>query len=143
MKIFLDSNILLRFYTQDNPSSYKVCNDILSLCRDGQLIPYSSNVVIQEIIYVLVRLYKFPKPKVHAAIVDMLKIRNLTLIEKTNTKLAIAYFKRFSIKFADCLIATQLPKGVMLCTYDTDFTKIKKLSVADPKEILATMKSRK
>jgi predicted nucleic-acid-binding protein len=96
------------------------------------LIPYISNVVVLEIIFVLTKVYKFPKDKVVGAVNEILNMRNLTLIEKTNTKKALKLFGKYNIKYGDALIAAQVSPRINLLTYDKDFAKISSLSVTNP-----------
>ena len=135
-KLFLDTNIFLRFLIAEDPKSHADSAKLFSLFKDGKYTPYTSNTVISELIYVLIKIYKQAKPEVLKKIAVLLKLRNLVLIEKTNTHTALEYYKRLNIKLGDCLIATQIPKGVVLCTYDQDFKNIPNLICKTPEEII-------
>jgi predicted nucleic-acid-binding protein len=124
-KVFIDSNVFIRFLTQDDPQKALDCTEFFELIEQGLLRPYISNVIVLEIQFVLVRLYKFPKEKVMDDIATLLSLRNLTLIEKTDTHKALELYKKHTVKYADCLISTQIPKGVRLVSYDEEFSKIK------------------
>lgn len=63
-------------------------------------------------------------------------MRQLTLIETTNTKTALGLLKKYRIKYGDCLIATQVPPKAILVTYDEDFAKIPGLKSQKPDEII-------
>ena len=136
MKIFLDSNIFLRFYSKENLPTFTECKKIIQACNDGQHRPYTSNIVIQEVVFVLIRLYKFPKSQVLEAIKDLTNIRNLTIVEKTNTRKALDLYAKHNIKLGDCFIATQLPNGVVLCTYDKEFKSIPGFNMILPGDLL-------
>ena len=136
MKLFFDSNIFLRYLVPENPKSYENCTKLIELAESGEITPYISNVVVQEIIYILQKMYKFNKKRIFNWLAQLIHLRNLVIIEKTNTRSAINRFKTLNIKFGDCLIATQIPKGVTLCTYDTEFQKIPGLLTATPETIL-------
>lgn len=140
MKVFLDSNIFLRYLVPENPSSHNECTAIIGAVENGQLVPYISNIVIQEILYSLIRIYKFDKKTVLSWLSDLMNLRNLVLIEKTNTPKSVALYKKYSMKFGDCLIAVQIPKGTILCTYDTDFAKLPHLTSGTPHHVLASLK---
>ena len=77
-----------------------------------------------EILFILTRFYRFPQKKVLDAIKKILRLRNLTLIEKTDTPRALRMLAKYKVKYGDCLIATQIPKGVTLVSYDKDFDKL-------------------
>jgi len=135
-KIFLETSIFIRYFTQDDNQKYDNCLDLIKSIQQGEFLPYTSNIVITEIIFVLSRVYKFPKEKVIRVLSDVLNIRNITLLEETDTKEALQHFKKYNIKYTNCLIAAQVPTGVTLVTYDRDFKKIPSISAKTPKEAL-------
>lgn len=135
MKIFIDTNILIRFFTHDLEEKIEECEKLFEFIRDGKIKPYISNIVILELIFVLIRQYKFKEEIVLKAVDNLLKLRNIRIIELTKTKKALALFKKLNIKYTDCLIATQIPKGTVLVTYDKEFSKIPVLKSITPGEI--------
>lgn len=135
-KLFIDSNVFLRFLTRDDEPMYIDCKKFLELIKDGKLRPYISNIIILEIIFVLTKIYKFPKSKVLEDVKLLLRLRNLTLIEGTETKKALKLFKKHNIKYQDCLIASQIPETIRLVTYDKDFDKIKEIKRATPADFV-------
>lgn len=139
MRVFLDSNIFLRYLVPENKTSYSECTAIIQAVENGQLMPYVSNIVIQEITYALGKIYKFNKKKVLSWLTDLLRLRNLVLIEKTETKQSLVLYKKYNVKFGDCLIAAQISKGMILITYDTDFSKLPYLKPHTPTELLTSI----
>lgn len=136
-KVFLETSVFIRYFTADDKKKFKDCVHLLELIEKGSKIrPYTSNIVILEILFVLTRIYKFSKKEILEAIQKILDLRNLTLIEKTSTREATATFQRLNIKFSDCLIATQVPKDTKIVTYDTDFSKIERIHLATPADFL-------
>lgn len=134
-KIFIDTNVLVRFFTEDDKEKFNDCLLLFKLIEAGNLKPYSSNIVIFELLHVLIKIYKFPKFEVLKDIQTLLNLRNITLIEKTDSKKALDLFKKFNVKYGDCLIAPQLPANSALITYDDDFKKITSIRSLTPKEI--------
>jgi predicted nucleic-acid-binding protein len=134
---FLDPNIVLRFLIDEHTIQHRECVRCFVAITDGLIRPYTSNIVIAEIHYVLIKLYKQPKASVVESIETLLKVRNISIIEKSDTPQAIAWYKVLNLKFGDCLIATQVPKGVTLLTYDRDFEKIPSLVAKTPGEFLS------
>lgn len=135
-KVFLETSVFIRYLTADDEIKFKDCLKLIELIEKGKIRPYTSNIVILEILFILTRLYRFAKKEALEAIKKILDLRNLTLIETTNTKKAIKIFEKYNIKFPDCLIATQVPTGAKLVSYDTDFSKITTLACATPQEFL-------
>ena len=135
-KIFIDTNIWLRFLVADDKEQFEFCKRLLEEVEKGKLRSYTSTIVILEIVYTLTSFYKVSRKQVIADIKDLLATRNLTLIEKTNFRKALKIFSSCSVKLADAIIASQLPDGVILCTCDQEFKKIKPLRSCCPEEIL-------
>ena len=134
-KYFIETSVFIRFFTKDDAHKFEDCEKLFDLIEKGLVKSYSSNVVIQEIFYVLTKTYGFNKTEVLEDIKIILKLRNMTLIETTDTPKALEFFEKYNIKFGDCFIASQLPYGTNLVTYDKDFSKIKSLEVVTPKEV--------
>lgn len=132
-KLFLETSIFVRYFTADDEKKFRDCVQLLeAIEKEGKVRSYISNIVILEILFVLTRIYKFSKKDVLDGIDKILNLRNITLIEKTDTRQALKLYKKYNIKYADCLIASQLPRGVKLVTYDEEFSKLKILSISTP-----------
>ena len=93
-----------------------------------------------EILFVLTKTYGFSKESVLDDMNTLMSLRNLTVIEKSDTKKALALYKKMNIKYLDCLIATQVPKNSRILTYDEEFSKIKTLKSATPADLLQVLK---
>lgn len=131
-KVFIETSVFLRYLLADDNKKFEDATSFLKKVDEGIFIPYCSNVVIQEILYILHRHYKYPKKEVLEDLKKILTLRNLTLIEKTSTTKALKMYEKWNIKFGDCLIASQLPNGMTLVTYDSDFKKINGIKSATP-----------
>lgn len=135
-KVFIETSVFIRYFTRDVESKYQDTLGLFDKIESGKISPYTSNTVIQEIIYILSRHYKFPKKSVVQDVKTLFELRNMTIVDKTNSLLAIDYFSKYNIKLGDCFIATQIPKGVPIVTYDADFKKIKSIKAMTPGEVL-------
>lgn len=134
MKIFLDSNILLRLYLKDDERQFEYCKKLISEIEQGKFRAYVSGIVFLEISYVLKSVYNIPFEDIVKILKSILEIRGLTIVEKTATKKAFEYYKKYKIKFTDCLIASQLPQNSILVTFDADFSKISGIAVKRPQD---------
>lgn len=141
MKIFLDTNTLLRLFLKDSPDQFKYCQDLISAIEEGKLHAYTSGIVFLEISYVLKGVYQIPFEEIVKILDSILDIRGLTIIEKTNTKKATEFYKKYKIKFTDCLIASQLEKDVILVSFDEELSKIKEIVTKKPQEVLITFQT--
>ncbi|MBI2595982.1 PIN domain-containing protein [Candidatus Daviesbacteria bacterium] len=135
MKIFLDSNIWLRFFLQDIQKQYESVVELLSQIESGRFKSYTSSLIFMEVNFILEKVYKLKRDEVFDLFVRIQSVRGLTIIEKTNLKLSLEYYKQYNLKFPDCLIASQLPSNTTLISFDEELSKIKEIVVKKPQEI--------
>lgn len=136
-KLFLDTNLWLRFFLVDHKEQYALIQKLLSLVEEGLFRPYASSLVFLEISFVLKGVYHLPINKILRYFSKIKEVRNITILEKSDLDKAIFYYQKYQIKFSDSLIASQLTKNMTLCTYNQDFKKIKDLTSLTPAECLA------
>ena len=140
MKLFLDTNVFLRFFVTESSYFNQECVQLIGFIKNGLIIPYTSNIVLLEFHYVLLKTYKQPKRIIIRDINSILNLRNLYLIENADFKKAMKYYRNHNIKFGDCLIASQIPQNCLLCTYDKDFAKIPGLNIVTPSQVINKFK---
>ena len=138
VKIFLDSNIVVSYFTKRDQSQFEIVTSVIDKIRLGKIIPYTSAIVFLEIFYVMVSVYKYDKKLVLEALNKFMRLRNLVMIEKTDVDLSLEYCKKYNIKLSDCFIAAQVPEGVKLFTFDREFGKIPFLELVHLNEIIGT-----
>lgn len=138
-KLFLDTNLYLRFFLKDNESQYQSIYNLFEKIEEGKFKPYTSSIVFLELNYVARNIYKLSLGEVLGCMDAVRKMRGMTVIEKTYTNRAINLYKKYKIKLGDCFIAVQAPEGAMFATYDEDFKKIKEVDSQTPEEILEDM----
>lgn len=136
MKIFIDTNLWVRFFIQDIPDQYEATKSLLERVEQGELKIYTSTIILLELQYVLQKLYKLSLAGMIEVFEIILKVRGITVVDKTNIKQALQFYKKYKIKFTDCLIASQLPKEAVLVSFDEELVKIKEIMVKKPQEIM-------
>ena len=134
-KVFLDANVILRYVVADHEEPFEECRKLITSIRAGSIRPYISSIVLLEVAHVLYSVYKVPRSEIIKDIATILELRGLVVVEETNFREAFSLHQKTGVKLADCLIATQVPKGVALVTYDRDFAKLPGLTARTPKEI--------
>lgn len=139
-KIFLDTNLWIRYILLDNKEQFGLVKTILDLNEKGTVRLYSSSIIFLEINFVLEKVYRFKFEEILEVMHSMHITRGITIIEDAEIDLAIKYYKTYKIKFSDCLIASQLKKGLTLLTFDKEFKKIKEISSQTPAEFLKSLK---
>lgn len=136
MKIFLDTNVFIRFFVPEDQETHAVVRSVIDRCASGTIRPYTSSFVLLECSFVLGRIYGFPDDRIQDCLEKIVTMRNMTVVDTCNSRKALALWKKTRVKFTDCLIATQVPDGVTIATYDRDFAKLP-VKANPPKQILA------
>ena len=134
-KLFLDTNVWVRYLIKDEPKQFVTVKNLLALVEEGKYQPYISSIVLLELSYVLKSVYSFAFSEIVDALESVVAVREITIIEATNSALALAFFKTHKIKFTDCLLASQIRKDIILVTFDEELRKIKKLTIKTPEEV--------
>lgn len=136
MKIFLDTNIYVRYFIKDDENKFNSIVNLFEQIENSKIKPYTSNIVLLELNYVLSKTYKLDKAQVLVDIQTIIKnTRNLTVIEETDTEKALEIAKKHNIKLADALISTQIRDDIKLCTYDNDFDKLDFIERIEPSSV--------
>lgn len=136
-KFFIDTNLWVRFFIEYNQEQFDQTKSLLAQVEKGNFRVYTSTIVLLELQFVLQKLYHLSFEKTIEIFEIICKIRNITIIEKTNLDLAIKFLKLYKIKFPDCLVASQLPKDTILVSFDEELSKIKEITVKNPKQVLS------
>ncbi|MBI2405051.1 PIN domain-containing protein [Candidatus Gottesmanbacteria bacterium] len=136
MNICIDTNVCLRFLVGDDPQKLTTCRKLFEIIDQGKIRPYISSIVLLEIYWVLTSFYRNTKHQVQEALEKIMSIRGLVIVEKTDFRTAFALHQKTGMKLVDCLIATQVGRGIVLCTYDSEFKKISSLTVATPEQVI-------
>src|SRR3989344_5201537 len=116
MKLFLDTNVFLRYFLRDNENQFQSCLNLFEYIEQGIIHPYTSSIVFLEVQYVLEKVYEVDKPTVADKIDMILQTRKLVIIERTDFKSAWKLHTQKRTKLSDCLIVTQIPQNMILCT---------------------------
>lgn len=129
MKYFLDTNIFLRYFTDENSSKVlEDCKKLFEKIKKGEFKAVTSNLVLAEIVWTLSTSYNATKTQVIKVLKSITAYSNLKIIDGFDTNMANNYFEQKSIKYIDALIASNpdIQSGKMtVISYDKDFDKLK------------------
>jgi len=101
--IGLDTNILVRYVTQDHSAQTAAAVKVIdSLTSESP--GFLSLVVIVELVWVLQFSYRFRKPEVEQVLEGLLRSKELVLERAEVVALALRKFRNSRANFADCVI---------------------------------------
>ena len=126
MNLFLDTNVWLRYFIGDDEKQLETVKNILQLANQGNLQLATSTFVLSEFIYVEMSFYKIQKKSVIEDLEAIHQVRGIWIVEKTEFSSSFAIFRtnQTSLKWSDCIIATQVPKDYKLCSFDKRLEKL-------------------
>jgi predicted nucleic-acid-binding protein len=103
--IGLDSNILVRYLTQDDPAQSATATQVIERGLNIANPGFVSVVTMAEVVWVLDRAYSFTDSEIAAAIEGMLQIEVLVIENEKEVFAAMVALKQGKGAFADALIA--------------------------------------
>ena len=131
---FIDTNIFLRFLTEDLPAQADRCAALVQRLRDGEEVVSMSPLAVAEIIWTLERFYKLSKAEVAAKVSPLLKLKGLRVANKKVFLRALVLFAEKNISFTDAYIAVQMEQAGVeeLYSYDRDFDRVEQVKRIEP-----------
>ena len=132
--IFIDTNILLRYLTGDDPEKYEKCRDIFKRALEKKIVLLTSDMVIAELTWTLSSFYKVPKEEIIEKITIIINTPNLKIPNKKLISETLILFSQKNIDYIDAYNAVFMKH--MSCTqifsYDKDFDRIEDIKRMEP-----------
>jgi len=134
-KIFIDTNIVIYLYSQDEPHKSTAIKELFENCTEL----YISTQVLNEFIIVLSRKKNIEQKSLRKAVDELIQNFNLSIVTFETIKIALDISNQHKYSYFDCLIiASALENGCnVLYTEDMHETHIinKTLKVINPFKI--------
>ena len=128
MRHLLDSNILLRYLTNDHPKLAVRCEALLEKIVKGKEDVLLTPLVIAEVVWVLESQYDYPREKISELVLKLIHTPHIEVPDKDILTGAFALWHRdrFEADFIDVYHAAWIEakglKGVY--SYDRDFDRL-------------------
>jgi len=123
---FLDTNLLIRYFTRDDEEKAQRVLKLLKRVERGEERVITSPLVLFEIVFTLQSFYGVPREKIKELLSPIIELRGLKLSNKEIYQLALDIYTEKNISFADAFNAAfALKRGIKeIYSYDEDFDKI-------------------
>lgn len=123
--IFIDSNIILRFILSDDIKLSPLASKILQKIENGRTKAYLSAITIAEIIYVLLKVYKFDREEISQKLLPLLQLNNLNVENKSIYDSIFRIFTQQRVDFEDAYLVALMNKKKIsrIYSFDRDFDK--------------------
>lgn len=131
---FVDTNIFLRFLTNDLPEQANQSAKLIQRLRDGQETVELSILAAAEIVWTLERFYRLRKSDVASKVSSILKLKGLKISDKKIFLEALSLYVEKNISFTDAYIATQMKRAgsIELYTFDKEFDRVEHVKRTEP-----------
>ena len=116
--IAADTNILIRYLTNDDPIQAKLALEILSKPEEI----FIAKTVLLEMEWVLRSVYEFKPPEIDKAMLQILGLPNVVPESPEQIALALEYYRQ-SMDFADALHLVAHSEIKQFYTFDRAFVK--------------------
>ncbi len=131
---FLDTNIFIRFLTDDVPEKADACEQIFKKAVEKEETLFTTDLVIAEIVWALESFYELPKKEVQDKVEKILNTPNLMCPHKDLILSALVLYSEKNIDYIDaCNALTLKEKGIEeLYSYDKHYDRIDWLTRLEP-----------
>lgn len=131
---FVDTNILLRYLTKDDPVKAERALALLLRVERGEKKIALSPLVVFETIFTLQHQYHQPRVQIRDTVSDILSLRGVELPDKRLFQRALELYARRSISFADADNAVYLQARGLNEIYscDGDFDELPGIARVEP-----------
>ncbi|MDW7773064.1 MAG: type II toxin-antitoxin system VapC family toxin [Desulfobulbaceae bacterium] len=109
-KIFLDTNIFLRYLTNDDPVKADRVEQLLREAGNGKIVLVTTELVIAEIIWVLESYYEVNRERIAEQVRAILATDGLETINGDLVSQALGYYLSDNVDFVDGYIAAVMEK---------------------------------
>ena len=131
---FLDTNVLVRHITVDDPIKARAARELLLRVERGEEQVASSPLVVLETIFTLQSFYQVPKQRIRALLLPLINMPGLSLPDKRLYEPAFDLWVQSPMSFADAYnsVYMQANRLTQIYSWDTDFDRVPGITRLEP-----------
>lgn len=128
-----DTNILLRFLTNDHAGHSPAARELIRAASTGALVLVVPFVAISESVFTLRGLYKHDKKETVEQLQLLLNSKGIKTTAPSWIHKALDEYSKSKVSFGDaCIAAEARHEELPVATFDSDFDTLPKISRFDP-----------
>jgi predicted nucleic-acid-binding protein len=104
-EFFVDTNIFLRFLTNDIPEQAQAIEEVLVQADRGEVDLHTSILTLAEIVWTLESYYRLPREDIRSKVIAILNTPGLQVEEADNLAQAVSLYADLNIDFIDAFNA--------------------------------------
>lgn len=133
---YIDTNILIRFLTEDVPDQAKASSQLLVRVEKKELVLSAPDNVIADTVFVLSspRQYRKSRAEIRALLFPLLSLEGFKIDHRKELLRALEIYAAYPIDFSDAFLkATMEAEGAtVLYSYDTEFDRFPDITRKEP-----------
>lgn len=134
--VFLDTNPIIRYLTQDNPDHAARSYRLFQRAARGEMRLVTSESVLVEVVRVLSSkvLYNLPREEVRRHLANVMAFQGLTVPQRKTFRRALDVWVEHNIDFVDALSVAQMERLSItrIASFDGDFDRISRVTRLEP-----------
>ncbi|MEB3338981.1 MAG: PIN domain-containing protein [Leptolyngbyaceae bacterium] len=119
-KVFVDTNLFLRYLTNDVPEQADHVEDLLQRAAKGELVLVTSAMVIAEIVWTLASFYKLSREQIRDNLLAILNTPGLEVAEADLLLQAISDYVAKNVDFIDAYNVAWMMQQELKIAYSFD-----------------------
>ncbi len=115
----LDTNVILRFLLNDHPAHFQRAQVFMSDVISGKITAYIPDSVLAECVYVLLKVYKVPKPKACEVLTGILSYPGISQLNREILINSLVYLQHITLTSSMPLFTPQQNNKIGMCLVST------------------------
>jgi predicted nucleic-acid-binding protein len=136
-RVFADTNVFLRYLTNDVPAQADAVEDLLRRAAAGEVVLVTNALVVAEIVWTLESFYELPRNEIKDKVLAILNTAGLEVAQGGLVLQAISWYADKNVDFIDGYNAAWLTAEGLekVFTFDRKhFSRIEGIAVSVPGE---------
>lgn len=125
-RVFVDTNVFLRFLTADDPGKAQRCRALFERAERRELDLVISDLVLAELAWTLRSYYRQPRETIATTLTQLVEMRSVRIPQKATWREAIELYGRHNVDLVDAYHVTQMSRRRVrrIFSYDADFDRL-------------------
>lgn len=124
-KYVVDTNFILRYLLNDNEAMFKEARFFFDSIKLGKARAYLEQAVFTEVIFVLSKFYKVPRPEIVKVLRNLLLYKGILNSEKEVLLEGLKLYESTELHIVDCLIAAKANlMNIEVATFDMELKEV-------------------
>lgn len=122
-RVFVDTNVFLRFLTADDPGKAQRCRALFERAERRELDLVISDLVMAELAWTLRSYYRQPRDAIAATLAQVIEMRSVRIPQKATWRQAVELYRQHDVDLVDAYHAVEMNRRRVrrIISYDTDF----------------------